>query len=89
MTKYVVTRKFTSKKSQKERSKRPSIQRLVTPLTLQHKRQRVAAVKSAQVAHKAEFAAYQQLLAQRTKEARDKRLSAKLSRRSSKKETPA
>lgn len=85
-SKYVVTRKFTAKKSGKERSKRPKIQRLVTPLTLQHARQRMSAARQSQERHREEKSAYEKLLAQRSKEEKAKRASAKLSRRSSKKE---
>jgi small subunit ribosomal protein S6e len=88
-SKYVVTRKYTAKKSGKEHEKRPRIQRLVTPLTLQHARQRLAEARKSQDRHREEKSAYEQLLKKRNSEAKAKRASAKLSRRSSKKEVAA
>jgi small subunit ribosomal protein S6e len=91
--KFVVTRKFVTRKSQKERSKRPKIQRLVTPLTLQHKRQLKSAVKKSQERQAEDKKAYEKLRAQHSKKLKDARQSAKLRRTSSKrasaKETPA
>lgn len=46
MTKYVIARKF--EKNGKTVTKRPNIQRLVTPIRLQRKRARAAARKAAQ-----------------------------------------
>jgi small subunit ribosomal protein S6e len=72
--KYVNTyrRSFVSATG-KKRSKAPKIQRLVTPLTLQRKRRRVA-IKKARVAKaKTEAAEYQKLLALRIKEQREHR----------------
>ena len=46
MRKYVITRKF--EKKGKTVSKRPKIQRLITPIRLQRKRARAAAKKTAQ-----------------------------------------
>lgn len=85
---FVVTRKFTTKKGA-ERVKRPKIQRLVTPLTLQRKRAIIAAKRIAQEKSAAEKTAYEALRVQRTKERRASQLAAKLrrsSRKSSKKE---
>jgi small subunit ribosomal protein S6e len=89
--KYVVTRKYNSRKGEKkEHMKRPRIQRLVTPLTLQHKRQRIADKKKTIERQKKEKSAHKALLTLRNKEARDARASLKAkrlsSRRSSKKE---
>ncbi|CAN6826990.1 unnamed protein product, partial [Brassica oleracea] len=72
--KYVNTyrRKFTNKKG-KEVSKAPKIQRLVTPLTLQRKRARIADKKKRIAKANADAAEYQKLLASRLKEQRDKR----------------
>ncbi|GFY80235.1 ribosomal protein S6 [Actinidia rufa] len=67
--KYVNTygRTFTTK-SGKKCSKAPKIQRLVTPLTLQRKRARIAEKKRRITKAKAEAAEYQKLLASRLKE---------------------
>ncbi|XP_058085278.1 small ribosomal subunit protein eS6-like [Magnolia sinica] len=72
--KYVNTyrRTFTTK-SGKKCSKAPKIQRLVTPLTLQRKRARIAEKKQRIAKAKSEAAEYQKLLATRLKEQRDKR----------------
>ncbi|XP_058010333.1 40S ribosomal protein S6 isoform X1 [Hevea brasiliensis] len=72
--KYVNTyrRTFTTK-SGKKVSKAPKIQRLVTPLTLQRKRARIAEKKKRISKAKAEAAEYQKLLATRLKEQRDRR----------------
>lgn len=70
-------------------SKAPKIQRLVTPLTLQRKRHRMAVKKNRQIKAKTEAAEYQKLLAMRQKEQREKRaekLSARRSQRSSRAE---
>jgi small subunit ribosomal protein S6e len=72
--KYVNTyrRSFVSATG-KKRSKAPKIQRLVTPLTLQRKRRRIA-IKRARVAKsKTEASEYQKLLALRIKEQREHR----------------
>ncbi|KAB2023732.1 hypothetical protein ES319_D06G038900v1 [Gossypium barbadense] len=70
--KYVNTyrRSFTTK-SGKKASKAPKIQRLVTPLTLQRKRARIAEKKKRVAKAKADAAEYQKLLAQRLKEQRE------------------
>jgi len=91
--KYVNTyrRTFTNKKGKKV-SKAPKIQRLVTPLTLQRKRARIAQKKQRIVKKKSEAADYQKLLAQRLKEQRDRRsesLAKKRSRLSTAKAAPA
>ncbi|GJX38787.1 ribosomal protein S6e [Tanacetum coccineum] len=57
----------------KEVSKAPKIQRLVTPLTLQRKRARIADKKKRIAKAKSEAAEYQKLLASRLKEQREKR----------------
>ncbi|TYH65258.1 hypothetical protein ES332_D06G043000v1 [Gossypium tomentosum] len=70
--KYVNTyrRSFTTK-SGKKASKAPKIQRLVTPLTLQRKRARIAEKKKRVAKAKADAAEYEKLLAQRLKEQRE------------------
>ncbi|MCL7047480.1 hypothetical protein MKW94_002996 [Papaver nudicaule] len=66
VTKYVNTyrRSFTNKKG-KQTSKAPMIQRLVTPLTLQRKRGRIAEKKKRIAKAKSEAADYQKLVASR------------------------
>ncbi|PIA52048.1 hypothetical protein AQUCO_01000139v1 [Aquilegia coerulea] len=72
--KYVNTyrRTFTNKAGKKV-SKAPKIQRLVTPLTLQRKRARIADKKKRIAKAKSEAAEYQKLLASRLKEQRERR----------------
>jgi len=78
--KYVIRRELTKPtKSGKKRSKAPKIQRLVTPLTLQRRRHRVALKKRHADKAKLDAAEYAKLLAQRAKE---KRQSVIASRRS-------
>ena len=93
VTKFVITRKYTARKSGKERSKRPKIQRLITPRMLQHKKQLKTEKAKLQEKHVGEKAEYKRLLAQRKKEAMDARNSIKQqrlsARRSSKKDAPA
>lgn len=57
----------------KKVSKAPKIQRLVTPLTLQRKRARIADKKKRIAKAKSEAADYQKLLASRLKEQRERR----------------
>ena len=66
----------------KKCSKAPKIQRLVTPLTLQRKRARIAEKKKRIAKAKAEAAEYQKLLATRLKEQRDRRSESLAKRRS-------
>lgn len=63
-------------------SKAPKIQRLVTPLTLQRKRARIAEKKNRIVKAQAEAAEYQKLLASRLKEQRERRSESLAKRRS-------
>ncbi|MBA0782705.1 hypothetical protein Gotri_000546 [Gossypium trilobum] len=81
--KYVNTyrRTFTTK-SGKKVSKAPKIQRLVTPLTLQRKRGRIAEKKKRIAKAKSEAAEYQKLLATRLKEQRERRSESLAKRRS-------
>ena len=82
--KYVIAREFENKKGKKVR-KAPKIQRLITPLMLQRKRQRksekLASVKNT----KKEAAEYKKLMAQRLAEQKEARRSAISKRRSSRK----
>ncbi|KAL2477350.1 40S ribosomal protein S6-like [Forsythia ovata] len=61
------------RETSKNLSKAPKIQRLVTPLTLQRKRARIADKKKRIAKAKAEAAEYQKLLATRLKEQRERR----------------
>lgn len=69
--KYVIRRELPIKEGKKKkRTKAPKIQRLVTPITLQRKRHRVALKKQRATKNKTEAAEYAKLLAQRAKEKR-------------------
>merc|ERR1712146_272621 len=70
--KYVVRRQITTKGG-KEYNKAPKIQRLVTPRQLQRKRVRVALKRGRAEKNKKEQAAYLALVAQRAKEAKERR----------------
>ena len=81
--KYVIRREVPAKSEDKKPgSKAPKIQRLVTPISLQRKRHRLAVKKARQVKAKSEAAAYQKLLALRQKEAREKKAEKMSQRRS-------
>eukprot|EP00898_Chlorokybus_atmophyticus_P000066 jgi/Chlat1/105/Chrsp1S08790 len=72
--KYVNTyRRTFESKAGKKHSKAPKVQRLVTPLTLQRKRRRIALKKHRVVKSKAAAADYAKLLQQRLKEASERR----------------
>jgi len=79
--KFVIRRKI-EKAGKKPVFKAPKIQRLVTPRRLQHKRQWKAEKKSRWEKTKVESAAFQALVAQRFKEAREARFAAHQKRRS-------
>jgi len=83
--KKVVTRTFTDKKG-KTHSKRPKIQRLVTPLTLQRKRSLLKEKRDQREKNKRERAEYERLKKQRTSERRASIKARRSSRKSSKKE---
>jgi small subunit ribosomal protein S6e len=86
--KYVITREFKTKKGKTIR-KRPKIQRLVTPVTLQRKRALLAAKRTASTKAVAEKQEYERLRTSRAKEHRQSLLALKArrsSRKSSKKE---
>lgn len=80
--KFVVTRTFTNKAG-KTVSKRPSIQRLVTPVTIRRKRVRIAEQVASLQKSKADAAAYTALLAKRLTEQKAARKSEISKRRSS------
>jgi len=82
--KYVIRRELPAKepkegeapkKAPKKRTKAPKIQRLVTPVTLQRRRHRLALKKRRTQKNKTEAADYAKLVAQRAKEARQSLLS--------------
>jgi small subunit ribosomal protein S6e len=80
--KYVIRREVPSKKEGKSpKSKAPKIQRLVTPLTLQRKRARFEEKRTRAYASRDAAAEYKKLLAQRQKEAREKKHQKKMSSR--------
>merc|ERR1711981_1216950 len=80
--KFVVRRAVTTKNG-KEYSKAPKIQRLVTSNQVQRKRHRVALKRGRVEKNKKEQASYLALVAQRAKEAKDRRAELLAKRRSS------
>ena len=82
--KYVITRKFDNKKG-KSIEKRCKIQRLITPVTLQRKKQRQAAEMQALKKSKADAAEYYALVQKRLTEQKEARRSEISKRRSSRK----
>lgn len=70
---FVIRRELPAKEGKKKQTKAPKIQRLVTPVVLQRKRHRLAIKKKRAEKNKTEAAEYAKLLAQRNKEAREKR----------------
>jgi small subunit ribosomal protein S6e len=89
--KFAIARTFTDKKG-KTVTKRPKIQRLVTPLTLQHKRALAQTKREAREKSQKDKELYERLKTQRIKERRVSEAAAKQrrsSRKSSKKEVPA
>ncbi|CAG0917068.1 unnamed protein product [Notodromas monacha] len=79
---YVIKRPLPVKDGKKPSFKSPKIQRLVTPLVLQHKRQRKAEKKKREVRRKDQAAEYAKVLAVRQKEAAEKKKLEKSRRRS-------
>ena len=71
---YVIRRPLPLKEGKKQQYKAPKIQRLVTPVVLQRKRRRRAQKRDWAIKSRKEAADYAKMLAQRAKEARDKRL---------------
>jgi len=87
--KYVIRREIPAKSEDKKAgSKAPKIQRLVTPISLQRKRHRLAVKKQRQTKAKAGAAEFQKMLAQRQKESREKKAE-KLSQRKSQRSSNA
>uniref|UniRef100_A0A194ALW2 40S ribosomal protein S6 n=2 Tax=Pinctada TaxID=50425 RepID=A0A194ALW2_PINFU len=82
---YVVRRPLApkeGKESKKQQTKAPKIQRLVTPVVLQRKRHRLALKKKRASKKREEQAEYAKLLAQRLKEAKERKRSRSGSRTS-------
>ena len=77
-------RKFALKSGCKQ-DKAPKIQRLVTPLTLQHKRRRAALKRRSREKSRRDAADYQKQLAAMAKDAKERRASEAAKRRSSRK----
>jgi small subunit ribosomal protein S6e len=71
---YVVRRPLPAKEGKKATTKAPKIQRLVTPLVLQRKRHRLAMKRRRATKKREDAAEYQKLLAQRLKEAKERKL---------------
>merc|ERR1712167_62506 len=80
--KFVLRRKITTKNG-KEYNKAPKIQRLVTPRQLSRQKHRVALKRGRAEKNKKEQAAYLALVAQRAKEAKERRHELLMKRRSS------
>jgi small subunit ribosomal protein S6e len=71
---YVVRRPLAPREGQKKpKSKAPKIQRLITPLVLQRKRHRMAVKRVRYQRRREDAAEYAKLLAQRMKEAKDRK----------------
>lgn len=70
---YVIKRPLPTKEGKKPRFKAPKIQRLITPLMLQHKRQRTAEKRKRAERRKNQAAEYAKLLAIRQKEAAERK----------------
>jgi len=84
--KYVITRKFPSKKdAEKNTQKRPNIQRLVTPVTLKRKQRLMDSKVKALQKSRADAATYAALLQKRLAEQKEARRSEVSKRRSSRK----
>ncbi|KAK3789379.1 hypothetical protein RRG08_001766 [Elysia crispata] len=81
---YVVRRPLPEKEGKKAKSKAPKIQRLVTPVVLQRKRHRNALKKKRVLRKRDEAAEYAKLLAQRMKEAKERKAERKRSNSRSK-----
>merc|ERR1712141_315451 len=70
---YVVRRPLPEKEGKKPRTKAPKIQRLVTPVVLQRKRARFALKRKRRQRRQEEAADYAKLMAQRIKEAKERK----------------
>lgn len=79
---YVVRRPLPPKEGKKAKTKAPKIQRLVTPVVLQRKRHRLALKKKRHAKRREDAAEYAKILAQRLKEAKERKRSRSNSRTS-------
>merc|ERR1711913_209723 len=84
---FVIRRPLTGKEGKKPKTKAPKIQRLITPVTLQRKRHKLALKRQRREKNKVEKADYAKLLAVRQKEAKEKRAEEIRRRRSSLRES--
>ncbi|KAL5004207.1 hypothetical protein ScPMuIL_017663 [Solemya velum] len=80
---YVVRKPLPAKEDKKATTKAPKIQRLVTPIVLQRKRHRMAMKRRRSQKKQEEAATYAKLLAQRLKEAKERKRSRSGSRSAS------
>jgi len=80
---YVVRRPLPAKEGKKPRTKAPKIQRLITPKLVQRKRRRMSQKRQRAVKRKDQATEYARLLAQRLKEAKEKKAEEVRRRRSS------
>jgi len=86
--KYVIRRELPLKEGKtKKVTKAPRIQRLVTPVSLQRKRHRIALKKQRAEKNKTEAAEYAKVIAQKNKEQREKRQQS-ISKKRSQHKTP-
>lgn len=86
---FVVRKVIKGKDGKKDTIKSPKIQRLVTPIVLQHKRRRLALKKRRTAASQAAKAEYTKLVTQLRKERRQAALSKKRSSKKSEEKTAA
>merc|ERR1712198_696960 len=84
---YVIKRPLTGKEGKKPKTKAPKIQRLITPVVLQRKRNKLALKRQRREKNKSEKSEYAKLLAVRQKEAKEKRAEEIRRRRSSLRES--
>merc|ERR1711892_470221 len=68
---YVIKRPLPAKEGKKPQFKAPKVQRLVTPIMLQRKRQRLAVKRKRAEKNRQAAAEYAKILAQRQKEAKE------------------
>merc|ERR1711962_2001138 len=84
---FVIKRPLTGKEGKKPKTKAPKIQRLITPVVLQRKRNKLALKRQRREKNKTEKSEYAKLLAVRQKEAKEKRAEEIRRRRSSLRES--
>merc|ERR1712133_95072 len=84
---FVIKRPLTGKEGKKPKTKAPKIQRLIPPVVLQRKRNKLALKRQRREKNKEERTTYSKLLAVRQKEAKEKRAEEIRRRRSSLRES--